>query len=108
MDQKDHDALIRLETKIEQLCKTVGKIDGKIDEQQLACTCRVADCHKIFASSKLFYWSMALIIAALIAIGGLALKNQEHIHLHTSKAQAVMIDTGGNYASDYRLNSWDI
>ena len=93
MEKQDHDTLIRVETKVETLCKVIAKMDTKLDKQQAACSCRMADCSKRFTSSKLFYWFAGLVIGALIFMGGAVLRNKSFIDIlhHEDHKEVVML-----------------
>ena len=83
MEQKDHDILIRLSTKMDQLCKSVTKIDkenkeahtviidrmdknlDKLNQKQDAYSQgkidQVNECGNKFLHSRVFYWITAFI-----------------------------------------------
>jgi len=99
MDKEDHDLLVKLTTKMDQLCKTnktvnegnekahnailnqidknheksdkwISAVHDRIDNQLLEKTNQVAICHKTFLQSKIFYWVVGFIIAGLVSAWG--------------------------------------
>jgi len=99
MDKKDHDLLVTLTNKMDELCRAGSKsdegnkeahdailkrIDGnhektdkwvsavhdRIDDQLKTKTDQVTLCHKTFVQSKVFYWVTGFIIIGLFSAWG--------------------------------------
>ena len=99
MDKNDHDLLVTLSTKMDQLCKTnktvndgnekahdailkqidrnhektdqwVSAVHDRIDDQLKTKTDQVTLCHKTFVQSKVFYWLIGFIIIGLFSTWG--------------------------------------
>lgn len=63
MDNNDHDAITRLETKLETVCERTVRIEDKLDKLVNKCGDRVVDCSKKYVLSTTFYWIIGIIIS---------------------------------------------
>jgi len=99
MDQKDRDLLIKLNTKMDQLCETANKnnkdnteahkdimqkiddnfktttkwvdnVHGRIDDQIKGTAGRIEKYNETFLQSKTFYWVVGFVIAGLLSAWG--------------------------------------
>ena len=99
MDKNDHDLLVTLSTKMDQLCKTnktvndgnekahdailkeidknhektdkwVSAVHDRIDDQLTAKTSQVSICNARFVQSKVFYWIIGFVVIGLFSAWG--------------------------------------
>jgi len=99
MDKNDHDLLVTLSTKMDDLCRNSNKsqelnkedhktilkqidknheksdqwvsaVHDRIDDQLKTKTDQVTLCHKTFVQSKVFYWLVGFIIVGLFSAWG--------------------------------------
>ncbi len=107
-DGHDHDLMVELNIKMNQLCKAtktyyeehnavhmkmIEKIDknqelagnwvkevhDRIDGQVQSSVNRLDSCHRTFLQSKTFYWILAFVIVGLVSLAGYASYNRAEI-----------------------------
>ena len=66
MDKSDHDVLIAHDIKLQNICKTLGDVDKKLDKLND----KMDENVKTYITKKMFMWVNGIIIAGLIILGG--------------------------------------
>ena len=90
MEHTDHDLLIKVDTKMSELCKLVRKniaenskqheqFFAKIDSVNMELSGHQLGCERKFISARFFYWLIPFLIAGIISIASISGSNINEI-----------------------------